>query len=185
MGATFPHPIRLYNTLVIKGALNPWEKHAFSYLHFAIPDPLTCITGYSLSGDVPAGISVDGAGNIKGTIKWFGLQPSCQDNWGVKPNNIDGQQLTGWPNQEIPTRFKHQTYMFNFIITVYWLEKKWIPVPGGGFWAPCIIPGTTTENCQILEIKDHNICNLVWLDYYKGPGYSIGDTANPGPLEPV
>jgi hypothetical protein len=191
MGAVFPHPVKLVNVLLVKGALNPWEDHAFLYPHFAIPDPLTCITGYALSGDVPAGISVDGAGNIKGTVLWFGDQGSCQDNWGIKNNDIDGQQFSGWPNHEIPTRFAHQTYMFNFAITVFWKEKKWIaPVfnedgeeVAAGYWKPCTIPGSTTECCQILEVKDHGICNKVWLSYYTKT-HPIGDFANPGPLVP-
>jgi hypothetical protein len=194
MGAVFPHPVRIYNTLVTQGALNPWEEHAFLYPHFAIPDPMTCITGYSLSGDVPAGISVDGAGNIKGTIKWFGEQPSCQDNWPVEGYDADGYHSAPvFPNFKIPGRFKHQTYLFKFMITVYWIEKEWIPPvfdedgneTAAGYWKPCSIPGTTTECVEILEVKDHNICNYFWLNSYinKG-GFNIGIGQKIGPLNP-
>jgi hypothetical protein len=188
MAAYFPHFIRLKNVLFVKGALNPWETHEFLYPHFAVPDSMTCILDYTLEGDIPEGIKVDRAGNIYGTIKWFGEQPSCQDNWGIKENDIGGLQFSGWPNQEIPTRFRHMAYMFRFNIIVSWKEKKWHEAVENsegleepGYWEPCRIRGTTTQCCELLVVKNHDICNQIWLSYYTSK-YKLGDYANPGPL---
>ena len=180
MGAVFPHPVRITNTLKIQGADNPWELHDFLYPHFAIPDPLTCITHYTLEGDVPAGISVNDSGDILGTIKWFREQPSCQDNWPITAMEMDGYQVAAAsPNFEISGRFKHLSYLFKFQITAHWLEQGMIPDVMGedelgeeivlvpGHFEPCMIPGTTVECVEILEVKDHNICNYLWSKGYQ------------------
>jgi len=167
MGASFPHPEKLINTKMVMNALNPWELHDFLYPHFAIPDPLTCIISYSLSGDIPEGISVDGAGNIKGKVKHFGEQPSCQDNYSDKDPGFDGKE---WENNG---RFRKIYFDFHFSIEVKWVEKK--DTPNGPI--PCVIPGSTKQNCTIRVVKDHNIDNLIFMQkYLNGKADGPGDT---------
>ena len=185
MGAFFPHPEKLINVNMEMNALNPWELHNFKYPHFAIPDPMTCIIGYELSGDVPKGISVDSSGTISGKIKHFGEQPSCQDNFPNETRKLDG---SNWKNDG---RFRHPYYDFEFTITVHWKEKK--DTPNGPI--PCVIPGTTKQKCIIRLVKDHNIDHKIYRDKYMSTPpenvngnlieFTQGDNANPGPLQPI
>lgn len=186
MGAFFPHPDKLINVKMVKNALNPWELHDFSYPHFAIPHPMSCIIAYSISGDIPKGISVDvGTGEIKGKIKHFGKQPSCQDNFPDEKRKLNG---SNWKNDG---RFKHQTYTFNFTIKADWVEH--INTSGGP--VPCVKPGSTSQACQIILVKDHNIDNKIYKDKYLSSGsekvndievaFEFGDDADPGPLQPI
>jgi len=176
MGAHFFQPVKLINQTPQMGALNPWELHNFFFAHFAVPDPLSCVTGYSLAGDVPNGISVDGSGNIKGNMLHFWLQPSCQDNYPDEPREFTG---SNWMNDG---RFKHIIYDFKFTITAYWLEKT---VGPDGHLIPCAIPGTTKANCIIRMCKDHNIDHKLHADKYAAAGFKIGDGAVEGPLQAI
>lgn len=185
MGAFFPHPDKLINVKMVKNALNPWELHDFLYPHFAIPHPMSCVIGYSLSGDVPKGLSVDMAGNIKGKIKHFGKQPSCQDNFPDEKRKLDG---SNWKNDG---RFKKTFFEFNFEIKANWLEH--ITTPSGP--VPCVKPGSTSQKCTIKVVKDHNIDNKIYKDKYLSSGsekvndievaFGFGDDADPGPLQSI
>ena len=173
MGASFPHPVKLINVKMQDNALNPWETHDFLYPHFAIPDPMTCIISYLLSGDVPKGISVDSSGNIKGKIEHFGKQPSCQDNKPNEKTEFDGS------NMEKNGRFKKLYYDFHFTIQVKWVEKK--DTPNGP--VPCTVPGSTTEECIIRMVKNHNIDNQIWMEKYLDDGKS-GGNSDTGEIKP-
>ena len=152
MGARFTQPKQLTNTLMAEGAMNPHELHQFLYPHPAIPDPLSCIVAYSLSGDVPKGLSVNpGTGVISGKIKHFGEQPSCTNNYPDEPLNFNGSNYLN------NGRFKPETFDFNFDIKVDWLEKQDTAVGP----IPCVIPGSTTKACTITVVKDYNIDNYL------------------------
>jgi len=164
MGAHFNQPIRISNSLRIKGAANPWENHAFKYNHAAIPDEGTCITGYTLSGTVPAGISVSSSGVIQGTIKWFPSQSNCQDNWGDNEPNLDGQNLTASQGLKVSGRYKHTTCLFKFKITAHWKEYYQPPRDSEGNLPPkipCKASGSTTKSVEILEVKNHDYDNEI------------------------
>jgi len=174
MGAFFPQPTKITNTLMIKGAMNPWELHDFVYPHAAIPHPLSCIVSYALSGDVPKGLSVDAAGTISGKIKHFGQQPSCSNNHPKKKPELDGK------NWESNGRFKKQTFTFKFKIKVNWLEKQ--DTSNGPI--ACVISGSTTASCELTVVKDHNIDNQIFKDTYLADN-PFGDEADPKPLQPI
>ncbi len=185
MGGFFPHPVKIINVKMVKGAMNPWELHDFLYPHFFIPYPMTCVVAYSLSGDIPKGISVDAAGNIKGKIKHFGKQPSCQSNYPNEPRKLDG---SNWENDG---RFNDVLFDFNFSIKCDWVEH--ISTTSGP--VPCVKAGNTSQDCIIRLIKDHNIDHKIYRDKYMAGGSEVvndidipfvqGDEANPGPLQSI
>ncbi len=153
-------------------ALNPWELHNFTFYHFAVPLAMTCITGYSLSGDVPAGISVDGAGTIKGKVKHFGEQPSCSQNKPSEKPELDGKN---WNNNG---RYAPEVYTFHFTITCHHLDPK--STPNGVI--PCAKKASTSASCILTMVKDHNIDNKIWNDNYN---YPIGEGVSPSPLQAI
>jgi hypothetical protein len=171
MGAHFSQPVRISNSLRIKGAANPWENHAFKYNHAATPEAGTCITGYALSGTVPAGISVSSSGVIQGTIKSFPFQSNCQDNWGDNEPDLDGQNLTASEGikdaskgLKVSGRYKHTTCLFKFKITAYWKEYYQPPRDSEGNLPPkipCSVSGSTTKSVEILEVKNHDYDNEI------------------------
>ena len=176
MAAHFFQPTHLVNMAPQMAALNPWELHYFFNSHFAIPDPLSCVVAYEIAGDIPADITVDAAGNIKGHMEHFGNQPSCQAN---KPNLAPGFTGAHWNDNG---RFGPQTYDFHFTITAHWLEK--VPGPNGGF-IPCVAPGSTPPyDCMIRMVKDHNIDHKIFVDKYLSKD-KFGVAANPHPLQPI
>lgn len=180
MAALFSHTVNLFNVTPEQNAINPWELHNFTYPHFAIPDPGTCILGYTLSGDIPKGISVDGAGTISGKIKHFGLQPSCQTNYPEEKPKLNGSNYlnTG--------RFMFPFFDFVFSITVTWKEQDSNGVP-------CVIPGTTTKNCIIRVILDNSINNKIFADNYNGKEkvndidieLKFGEASSPSPMQRI
>jgi hypothetical protein len=173
MPVVFPQGPTLVNLTPDRTALNPKELDYFTFYHFAIPLPLTCITGYTLSGDVPAGLSVDSSGTISGEVKHFGEQPSCTAN---KPDQIPDEDGANWNNNG---RFRPETYTFMFNITCHYLDPFY-PPKGGPI--PCVKPGSLTWPCILTMCKDHDIDNKIWKDNYS---YPLGDKADPRPLKSI
>ena len=172
MPVVFPQGPTLINLTPDRTALNPKELDSFKFYHFAIPLPMTCITGYSLSGDVPKGLSVDGSGTISGKIKHFGEQPSCSANKSKKNPDEDG---ANWNDNG---RFRPETFTFFFTIICDYLDP--MPTPTGP--VPCSIKGSMPWPCILTVCKDHDIDNKIWKDSNSHP---LGEEADPKPLKSI
>ena len=159
MGASFPEPYELTKAEYNGGF--PKELDIFSYDHHAVPDGGSCIVGYSLSGDIPAGLSVNGAGIIEGKIKHFGQQPSCPENKPHKEAVLDGAT---WNENG------------RYDITVDWTEEA--------AGSPCSVPGSTTKSCLITLKKNFSIDNNIFVDDYLQE-FEFGDYADPKPLQTI
>jgi len=133
--------------------LNPREKEYFQYqTKYENPEGFCSHISWSISGDVPKGISIDsGSGVISGNIKWFPEQPSCQDNHPYEELDFDG---ANWIKDG---RFKHNTYNFHFIIV------RNLKVEDGD--GNCNIT-IETSSVYITEVKCQNINNNIFVKRY-------------------
>jgi len=124
---------------------NPREREFYSHQVAYTEDSLNCsITGWTISGDVPQGISIDGSGVISGTIEGLWEQTSTQSpRKDLKYVEVDCRNYPDYNG-----RYAAQTYDFTFTTTVSWIEKD-----GNG---ACIIPGSTSASHTIKLVKDHD-----------------------------
>jgi len=202
MGAHFPHPTHIPNSLMTHKSIDPWECDDFSYVHFAIPDPHTCIKKYYTNNNLPLGLTInEKTGKIYGTILPFCKQLCAKDKYPLECLKRDGSNFrhTG--------RFKPEHKDYWFIIYADYLEDLWhkpekykVSVPSldkdgkeqkdkdgntimktitktkPGYWEKCVTPGTISKCVFIRELKDYDINNsLWWLLYIERCKWEVGD----------
>jgi len=136
-------------SIITKGTFKALELTDF-YLKVEFINPKNFISNinWSLSGDIPNGISINNNGIISGKILDFSKQDLCKNN--NFPNeelNFDG---SNWKNNG---RFKENEFNFNIII------KRDILIKG-----PLII--TEKSNIIILLIKCQDIDNKIFIRKY-------------------
>lgn len=121
---------------------NPREREYFEHQIKHTEDGKNCeITGWTIEGDVPQGITIDGNGVVKGTIEGMWEQASTSTK---KPNEYVEFDCRNYPATN--GRFEPNEYDFVFTTTVSWIEKD-----GAG---NCVVPGTTSETHIVKLVKD-------------------------------
>jgi len=155
----------ILNDSPVNGAGNPWECHSYKHqIKFTEYSNFFLHVKWSITGDIPKGISIDSAtGLISGTIKFFPEQPSCQDNESTNVLEEDGS------NYKDIGRFKHPYYDFNFTVRRDYLidSDPSMPPPIG------IVPESTESNITIRVIKNNDIDNMIFVYKYLEAGHSI------------
>ena len=151
------------NELMIKGAANPHECHDYRHqIDFSEEYGETeeyVSEEWSLSGDVPVGISIDNTGVVQGYVAIFDEQPSCQDNFPDEVLKVDG---SNWENIG---RYKHTTYQFNFTVTRITTYQDTLLMEE--------FQEIATSNISILVIKDNDINNLIFVKKYLEAGHEL------------
>lgn len=128
------------------------ENTNFAYRHGAKDEVGDIVLGYSLSGDVPVGLTVDDKGYLTGRIKPFEYQPYCQDQIVEKEKpNFDGSNYTK------VGRFEPDFYDFNFTITVIWEDALTLPDT----------EKTTSKLCVLRMRKDFGLNGEIFLAEWK------------------
>lgn len=149
MGVSIDDPGLIINEAGPKD--NPREREFYSHAVAHTEDGKNCsITGWSISGDVPQGISINGSGVISGTIDGFWEQASTQSP--RKDTKYVEVDCRNYPDHN--GRYDSQTYDFTFTTTVSWIEKD-----GNG---NCVVPGSTSASHTIKLVKDHD-CDAMLL----------------------
>jgi len=194
MGAYFPHPTHIPNSLMTHGSPDPWECDNFSYVHFAIPCPHTCIVKYYTNGAQPLALTIDpGTGEIKGNVLPFCKQPCAKNKYPLECITRHGS------NFRHSGRFKPSFKDFWFVVYADYLEDLWHPpvyytvsvsyVDGEGnigyrsetrvtpgWWEKCVIKGTISKCVFIRVLTNYSINNSLWWNLYtKNCNWVVGD----------
>ncbi len=146
---------------------NPREVEFFSYQVPHTIDTGTCIQGWSLGGDIPVGVSIDGGGLVSGVVAGMWEQPSCNPKKEKVFAKLDGR------DSDLSGRFAPPVYEFAFTVTVDWKEQDTAPTPP----VDCEIPGSTTESYVITLVKDFDGDAILFARNYLDGG---ADDTNEG-----